>query len=291
MARHRATTIDPAHYHPSQIPFFAVLLPLAAFMLLPIIFIFFHALKPIGELLAYPPRFFARRPTLENFTELLSISSDFGVPVSRYFFNSVVVSLAVVALTVIVSASAGYILSKRRFSLRSILLTMNTLALMFVPTAVSIPRYLVVARAGMIDSTLAHVVPLLAMPVGLFLLKQFIDQTPDSLIEAARMDGASDIQILFRVVMPIVRPALVTVAILSFQAAWNNAESSQLYINDESLKTFAFYVGALTSATGNTLAGQGVAAAGALLLFIPNLVLFIILQARVMDTMAYSGIK
>src|SRR5690349_2644624 len=87
MARHRATTIDPAHYHSSQVPFFLVLLPLAAFMLLPIIFIFFHALKPLGELFAYPPRFLARRPTLDNFLELLETSSDFGVPVSRYFFN------------------------------------------------------------------------------------------------------------------------------------------------------------------------------------------------------------
>ncbi len=291
MARHRATTIDPPRYHSSQIPFFAILLPLAAFMLLPILFIFFHALKPVGELFAYPPRFFARRPTLANFGDLLSAASDFGVPVSRYFFNSIAVAAAVVVLSVAVSVSAGYVLSKRRFRLRTILLTMNTLALMFVPVAVGIPRYLVIARAGLVNTYLAHLLPLLAMPVGLFLVKQFIDQTPDSLIEAARIDGATDAQILRRVVVPVVRPALVTVAILAFQSAWNNAESSALYVNDEALKTFAFYVGSLTSTTGNTLAGQGMAAAGALLLFVPNLVIFIVLQARVMDTMAHSGIK
>jgi multiple sugar transport system permease protein len=129
------------------------------------------------------------------------------------------------------------------------------------------------------------------MPVGLFLVKQFIDQVPTSLVEAAQIDGASDYYILIKIIMPLITPAIATIAILTFQLAWNNTEASVLYINNESLKTFAFYMSALTSTTGNTVAGQGMSAAASLIMFLPNLILFIILQSRVMNTMVHSGIK
>jgi len=291
MANVKSIGINPEKFDKSQIKFYAILLPISAFMALPILFIIFHAFKPIDELFAYPPRFFTTRPTLDNFKKLFDVAGSSNIPASRYLFNSIVTTIVAVLLTVWVSASAGYVLSKKRFKGKDTLFTINTLALMFVPIAVSIPRYLVIVNIGLIDSFWSHILPLLAMPVGLFLVKQFIDQVPDSLIEAAQIDGASDYYILIKIVMPIIRPALSTVAILAFQSAWNNLEPSSLFINDESLKTFAFYMNTLAASSGNTVAGQGMQAAASLIMFLPNLILFIILQSRVMNTMAYSGIK
>ncbi|PNR95301.1 carbohydrate ABC transporter permease [Petrotoga sp. 9PWA.NaAc.5.4] len=291
MSSLKSRRINPDKFHKSQLKFYAILIPVSAFMVLPILFIIFHAFKPIDELFAYPPRFFTTRPTLDNFKRLFTATTESNVPVSRYLFNSVVSTLFTVLFTLWVTASAGYVLSKKNFKGKDTLFTINTLALMFVPVAVSIPRFLVIVKLGLIDNFFAHILPLLAMPVGLFLVKQFIDQIPNSLIEAAKIDGASDYYILMKVIIPLIKPALSTVAILAFQTSWNSIESSAMFINDESLKTFAFYMNTLVSTTGNTVAGQGMAAAASLIMFLPNLILFIILQSRVMDTMMYSGLK
>ena len=146
-------------------------------------------------------------------------------------------------------------------------------------------------KMGIINTLWVHILPALATPVGLFLLKQFIDGIPDALVEAAKLDGASDFIIICKIIAPLVKPAMATVAILVFQNVWNTTEASTLFIDDESLKTFAYYVSVLVSNTGNNVAGQGMAAAGSLIMFLPNLILFIILQSRVMNTMVYSGVK
>lgn len=290
MAGFHGTKMNPDRFDKSQLKFYAILIPMAIFMGLPIVYIFSHAFKPMDELFAYPPKFFVKNPTFDNFTNLFETMDLSGVPISRYLFNSFTSTIAIVILTIVVSALAGFALSKKKFKLKGIIFEINTLALMFVPIAVQIPRYLVIVRTGLIDNFWAHILPVLAMPMGIFLVKQFMDQLPDSLIEAAKIDGAGDMRIFFQIVMPLVKPALATIAILSFQAAWNNIEPSTIYINDESLKTFAFYMSTLTSAN-NSVAGQGMAAASALIMFIPNLVIFICMQGKVMNTMAHSGIK
>jgi ABC-type glycerol-3-phosphate transport system permease component len=289
----RSSGINPSGFHPSQIPFYLILAPLVAFMLLPIIFIFSTAFKPLEELFAYPPRFFVVNPTLKNFRDLLSLMSISDVPVTRYLFNSIVVTLASMVASLFISSAAAYALSKKRFRLKQTLFAVNTVALMFVPIAVTIPRFLIIAKTGLIDSFLVHILPGLAMPVGVFLLKQFMDTVPNEVIEAAQIDGASDLQIYWRIILPMVRPALATMAILTFQATWNNADTSALYINIESLKTFAFYLSTLsaTTAGANPVAGQGMAAAAALIMFLPNLIIFIFLQSQVMSTMSHSGLK
>ena len=291
MSSFHGTKLNPDKYHRSQLKFYLFLIPLAIFMALPIIFIISHAFKPLDELFAYPPRFFAEKPTVQNFADLFSLTNATGVPISRYFFNSIVVTSVVVFLTVLISTMAGYVLSKKRFKLKKTIFEINTLALMFVPAAVGIPRYLLIEEVGLLDTFFVHIFPLLAMPVGLFLVKQFIDQIPNELIEAAQMDGASDFRIFATIIVPLVKPAIATIAILSFQMVWNNAETSVLYVNDENLKTFAFFMSTLASDTGNSVAGQGMAAAASLIMFIPNLVIFIFLQSKVMNTMAHSGIK
>ena len=285
--------INPQGFHVSQLKFYALLLPLAVLMLLPIVFIFSHAFKPPDELFAYPPRFFVAHPTFKNFQDLFAQMSTAGVPVSRYLFNSITITLVTVAASILISSTAAYALSKKRFGLKQTLFAVNTLALMFVPIAVTIPRFLIITRMGLLDTFWVHILPTLAMPVGVFLLKQFIDGVPDEVIEAAQIDGANDGQIYWRIVLPMIQPAIATIGILTFQATWNNAEISTLYINSESLKTFAYYLSTLTStASGaNLVAGQGMAAAASLIMFLPNLIIFLFLQSQVMSTMSHSGLK
>ncbi len=289
----RNSGINPAGFHPSQIQFYIILAPVVAFMLLPIIFIISNAFKPAEELFAYPPRFFVVNPTFKNFVDLFTLMSTADVPVSRYLFNSIIVTVLSVAASVVVSTTAAYALSKKRFKLKKALFAVNTVALMFVPIAVTIPRFLIIAKLGLIDSFAVHILPALAMPVGLFLLKQFMDGIPDEVIEAAQIDGASDVWIYWRIILPMIKPAIATIAILTFQATWNNADTSSMYINIESLKTFAFYLSTLsaTTAGANTVAGQGISAAAALIMFLPNLIIFIFLQSQVMSTMSHSGLK
>jgi ABC-type glycerol-3-phosphate transport system permease component len=285
--------INPQGFHLSQLKFYILLVPLAAFMLLPIIFIFSSAFKPPDELFAFPPRFLVTNPTLKNYTDLFGRLSTSGIPVSRYLFNSIVITFVTVLASLVVSSMAAYALSKKRFKLKQTLFAINNVALMFVPIAVTIPRFLVMERLELLNTFWVHIFPVLAMPVGLFLLKQFMDGIPDDVIEAAQIDGASDWWIYWRVILPMVRPALATIAILTFQAAWNNSDISTLYITDESLRNLAFYLSTLTTTAvgANQVAGQGIAAAAALIMFLPNLIIFIFLQRQVMSTMSHSGLK
>ena len=274
----------------SQLPAYIALTPMVLLSLLPILYIVFTAFKPIGELFAYPPKFITLRPTFDNFRKLFEASENTVFPLSMYLFNSIVSTVLVVFLGMAIALCAAYVLSKKRFRGREFIFKMNTLSMMFVATAVSIPRYLVVKEVGLLDSFFANVVPMLALPVGVFLLKQFVDQLPDALVEAAKIDGANDYQIILKIVLPIVKPAMATVAILLFQHSWNSMEASNLFINTESLKTFAFYMNSLSN-SGNGVAGVGMSAAAALLMFLPNVILFVIMQSKVMSTMAHSGLK
>lgn len=282
--------INPAKFETAQLVVYLILLPMLAVMILPILYIVFTAFKPMGELFAYPPKFITTNPTGDNFRKLFEATENTLFPLSIYLFNSIVSTLIVVGAGIFISVAAAYVLSKKSFHGRNLIFKLNTLSMMFVPTAVSIPRYLVIKQVGLLDTFWANVIPMLAMPVGIFLVKQFVDQLPNELVESARIDGATDYGILFKIVMPLVKPALATVAILLFQNSWNSMEASNLFINTESLKTFAFYMNSLSN-SGNGVAGMGMAAAAALLMFIPNVVLFILMQSRVMSTMSYSGLK
>ena len=290
MAKFNAIKINPTKYSIRQWPFYAVLIPVCLFMLLPLVFVFNHALKPFDELIKYPPSFFVEKPTLENFAELFKHTSISSIPVSRYLFNSIIITILVLLSSLFVSTMAGFALSKLKFHVKKVIFEINTIALMFVGVAVGMPKYLVIEKLGLIDNFLVHIIPGLAVPVGLFLIKQFIDQIPDDLIEAARLDGASDFKVYLKVIIPMIKPAISTVAILTFQTIWNDAGTSNIYINNDSLRTFAFYMTTLAS-NSNVVAGQSLAAVSTLIMFLPNLVIFIILQSQVMSTMAHSGMK
>ena len=287
----KAMNVNPKKFDRAQLKFYIILVPMAIFMIMPVVYIFSQALKPIDELIMFPPRFFVQKPTLDNFTDLFRAASTTGVPMSRYLFNSIWITIVAIATTLVMTTSTAYALSKKDFKAKKTLFKVNQTALMFVAIAVSIPRYLIIDGIGLTDTYLVHILPYLAMPVGLFLVKQFIDQVPDELIEAAKIDGANDAHILFKIIIPLIKPALATVAILTFQMIWNSTESSSIYIITETKKTFAFYLSTLTANQAVSIAGLGMAAAAGLIMFIPNLLIFIILQGNVMDTISHSGIK
>ena len=292
MAAYKGHRMNPDRFEKSQIKLYLFVVPLVLITGLPIVFIFFHAFKPMEELFAFPPKFITTNPTLDNFRKLFKASRSAGIPLSKYVFNSLLVTASVVLSSLAFSTAAAYALSKLKFKGRDAMFQINQLALMFVAVAVMIPRYLIVEKLGLIDTYWSMILPLIPLPVALFLLKQFVDQVPDSLIEAAYVDGASDFHIYRKIIIPLIKPAIATAAILVFQQVWTNLEASNYYINDDSLKSLAFYMNTLTSTTTtNTVAGQGISAAASLIMFIPNLVLFCILQKHVMNTMAHSGIK
>ncbi len=283
--------MNPARFERGQLKIYLYMIPICIIMALPILFIVMDAFKPIDELFAYPPRMYVKNPTLQNFFDLFDLTSQTNIPMSRYIFNSIMATALTVVLTIFLSASAGYVLSKKHFRFRSTLFKVNQLALMFVPVAVQIPRFFVIVNIGLQDNFLANIIPLLATPTCVFLVKQFIDQLPDALVEAAVIDGASDFTILRKIIIPLIKSPLATVAMLAFQSSWTSVEASSYYINNDSLKTFAFYVTTLSNQSGNVVAGKGISAAATLIMFLPSLILFIILQSRVMNSMAYSGIK
>ena len=286
---YQGTKINPTKFHMSQFKFYMILVPISLFMLLPVVFIVSQAFKPIDELFRFPPTFIVERPTLANFRHILRVASDTGVPMSRFFMNTVVVTVITVVLTILITAMTAYGLSKKKFRAKEWLLRINQAALMFVPTALAVPRYLVIVNSGLNNSFMAHIIPFLAMPVGLFLVKQFVDQVPDTLIEAARIDGAGEMRVLWGIVFPLIKPAMATVTILTFQSVWGAMEASTMFIEDDTLRTFAFYLSNLAIGDNPIMAGVG--AAAGLIIFVPNLVIFIAMQSRVMSTMSHSGIK
>lgn len=287
----KAMNVNPKGFERKQLKFYIILIPMAVFMMLPVVYIFSQALKPIDELFMFPPRFLVQKPTLKNFVDLFRAASSTGVPMMRYLVNSIFITIIAIVLTLVMTTMTAYALSKKEFKAKKFLFSVNQTALMFVAVAVAIPRYLIIDGIGLNDTFIVHILPYLAMPVGLFLVKQFIDQVPDELIEAAKIDGANDWHIIMKIIIPLITPALATVAILTFQMIWNSTESSNLYIITETKKTFSFYLTTLTANQAVSIAGAGMAAAAGLIMFLPNLIIFVVMQSRVMDTMSHSGIK
>lgn len=274
-----------------QVFLFILLSVVGIFMLLPLIYIFNHALKPYSELFVYPPNIWVRQPTFSNFTELFVVTRDSIVPASRYLFNSVIITVLSTVAVTIVSALCAYPLSKHKFPGSNLVFSMIIVSLMFVPETMQIPRYIVVAELGIMNTYWAHILPHVAAPVGVFLMKQFMDQVPNELLEAAKIDGAKEFTVFLRIVIPICIPAVATVAILQFQQVWGNNETSVLFMQDDAMKTFPYFLSTLTNNLANQVARQGAAAAASLIMFLPTLIMFLVFQRKVIATMAHSGIK
>lgn len=210
------------------------LLLLGVFMLLPLVYTVVNAFKPLNEIFLFPPRFFVRRPTWDNFTLMLQLASNLNVPFSRYLFNSVFIAGVGTALYILVASLAAYPLAKYRFPGSAVFFQIVVWAILFRPEVTGVPTYILLAKFNMINTYLALIVPALASTFGVFLMRQFISTFPDQVLDAARMDGAGEYRIFWRIVMPCVKPGWITLIIFTFQNFWNANGIS--YIYDESLK-------------------------------------------------------
>jgi ABC-type glycerol-3-phosphate transport system permease component len=264
---------------------------LALFTLLPIVYMVSTALKPLEEMFLYPPRFFVRHPTLRNFAELLLAIDALMVPFVRYAFNSLFVATATVSASLVLSSMAAYPLAKYpRMPGGRLFFAVVVSTLMFAPEVTQIPRYLIVDRLDLIDTYAGLIIPSLAGSYGLFLMKQFMEQLPVELIEAAKIDGASEWAVFWKVVMPLVRPAWITLIIFSFIGTWNDFFTPLIFTRSEQMKTLPLAMSSIGGGPG-VVARWGAVAAASLVVTVPTFVIFVLLQRYVMETMSYSGIK
>lgn len=259
---------------------------LAVFMLLPIVYIVSAAFKPMEEMFIFPPRLFVRHPTVNNFLQLTQILSNMWVPFSRYLFNSVFVTVCATAGNIIVSSMAAYPLALHSFKGKKIINEIIVDALLFTPQVLYIPQYIIIAKLGLINNHLALILPTIQMTLGTFLMRQFMSQLPKSLLEAARIDGAKEMFIWWKIVMPTVKPAWLTLMIFAFQQIWSN--NGNMYLYKENLKVLPSII---TQVQAGGLARAGASSAVMLVMLIPPLILFQICQKSVIETMATSGIK
>ncbi|MFC5468916.1 carbohydrate ABC transporter permease [Cohnella suwonensis] len=265
---------------------FLFLAVFAAFMVVPLVFTVSNALKPLNELFLFPPTLFVRHPTFNNFVDLFHLMSTSWVPFSRYIFNTVFITLAGTAGHVLLASAAAYPLAKHKFPGRALLFSVVVLSLMFSPKVTNIPNYVIMSWLGWIDSYAAIIVPAFAYSLGLYLMKQFMEQIPDALLEAAKIDGASEYRIFFRIVMPLVKPAWLTLTILSFQTLWGTWGGNFIY--SEQLKTLPYALNQIIQG-GIVRAGPG--AAVALFMMIVPVTIFVVSQSSIIQTMASSGMK
>ncbi|MFC4810952.1 carbohydrate ABC transporter permease [Paenibacillus sp. GCM10023250] len=265
---------------------FLLLAVAGAFMAIPLVYLVNNAFKPLDELFLFPPKIFVRNPTLSNFPDLFHLMAKSWVPFSRYILNTVFITLIGTIGHVILASAAAYPLAKYKFRGSKTLFSMIVLSLMFSGQVTAIPNYMTMSWLGWIDTYWAVIVPAFAFPLGLYLMKQFIEQIPMPLIEAAKIDGASEYRIFWTIVMPLVKPAWYTLIILVFQILWGTDGNGFIY--SEELKTMHYAMGQIIQ---GGIARAGVAAAVAFILMIVPLVIFVITQSQIIQTMATSGIK
>ena len=263
-----------------------ILTLLGIFMVLPMVYVIMQAFKPLDELWMYPPRFYVMNPTFDNFLQAAQLAGNLWIPFSRYLFNSVFVSIASTGVGVLIGAMAAYPFAKKKFPGKNGLWRLIMLTLLFSGGVTALPAYIVKAKLGLINTYWVLILPSLASTLHMFLLRQFMLQIPDSLLDAAKLDGATDFRIFYNVVLPNVKPAFMTVVVLSFQNVWNNGSAGVIFRED--LKLLPTALGQITA---GGIARSGASAAAAVLLMIPPIVAFVINQSKMLQTMAHSGIK
>ena len=262
------------------------LLIMALIMVFPLVFAINSALKPLDELFLFPPRIFAQNPTFDNFADLFVSMSKSTVTFSRYLFNTVMITVIGTVGHVLIASMAAFVLAKYDFPGGRLFFSIVVTALMFTGYITQIPNYLVMNRLGWIDTNFALIVPAFAAPIGLFLMKQFMEGIPTALIEAAKVDGASEWRTFATIVMPNVKPAWLTIIIFSVQNLWNTRASTFIY--SEEKKTLVY---ALQQIQNGGVARTGQAAAVTVVVMIVPILTFILSESQILETMASSGIK
>ena len=269
-----------------DIAFFAFLFIASLFFAFPMVFAISNSLKKMNELFLFPPTLIVKEPTFKNYTDLFNIMANSLVPMSKYIFNTVFITFCGTALRVLSASMCAYPLSKREFKGRNFIFTLSTYALMFTPTAATVSNYIIMANLGWIDTFWSILVPALGSAFSLYLIKGFIDGFPDSVLEAARIDGAGEFKIFWSILMPSIKPGWLTLIVFSVQEYWNTG--SNIYIYKEELKTLSY---ALSQVAAAGIARQGVSMAISIVMMLVPVIVFIISQSNILETMATSGMK
>ncbi len=258
----------------------------AVVMAFPIVYAVSNALKPLDELFKFPPKILAQNPTMDNFSDLFVTMGKSWVSFSRYLFNTVFITFAGTFGHLIVASMGAFVLAKYDFPGNRTFFKLVTVAMMFTGYVTQIPNYLILNKLGWIDTYWSIIIPAFASPMGLFLMKQFMEGLPTSLIEAAQIDGASVWKVFTGIVMPNVKPAWMTLIIFSVQGLWNNKASTFIY--SEEKKTLVYAMQQIQSG-GIARTGQG--AAVLVVLMVVPIAIFIFSESQILETMASSGLK
>jgi len=269
-----------------DIAIFLLLAILGTFMLFPIYLSIIQSLKPPEEFFLFPPRLHVINPTFQNFIELYEASATMWVPFTRYLFNSIFITVVITGLQIILASMAAYVLAKVKVPGVKFFNKLIEIALLFTSTVLFIMQYIVLAELGFINTYFAITLPFIATPMSIFFMRQFMGQIPDSIIEAAQMDGCSHFRTCWQIVMPNVKPAWITLIIFAFTAAWQVTGWS--FIFDEALKPLPTV---LQQIQIGGIARAGVAAAATVFMMLPPMILFLFCQGNVLETMAHSGLK
>ena len=263
------------------------LIIVGVFMALPIVYSLVQSIKPLEEIFAYPPKFFVKNPTFDNYIQVYQLCQNLWVPLSRYVFNSLFVSVFGTFVYVIIASAAAFPLSRHKFPGKALISAVIVWALLFRPEVTGVAQYMIISGLGMIDTYWSMLLPPLAGTFGVFLMMQFMETAiPESVLEAARIDGAGEYRIFYQIAMPSVKPAWLTLVIFTFQSFWNVTGVS--YIYNESLKTLP---SVLSNISSGGLARAGATSAVAVILLVPPIIIFIISQSSMTETMAHTGLK
>lgn len=264
-----------------------ILILLGAFMFLPMVYVVSNSLKPLDELFVYPPRFLVYHPSFRNFKDLFVLMNTSWVPFSRYIFNTVFITILGTLGNLLFGSMAAYALSKVMFPGRKWIFKTIRTSLMFHKTVTAISNFILMSFLGMVDTYWALIIPAWGHTLGLYLMKQFMETNVNtSVLESARLDGASEFKTFWVIAMPMVKPAWLTLIIYCFQDLWNSGSS--IYIHSEQLKSFHYAINQITA--GGIKRSGASAAAQVIMMAVPILV-FVITQSKVIETMGSSGMK
>ena len=269
-----------------DIVIYGFLIIMALFLSIPLIYTVSNSLKPYNELFLFPPKILVQNPTIDNYRDLFTVMSSSWVPFSRYLLNTAFITVVGTAGNLILGSMAAYAVSKIRFPGHNFMFKLMVLSLMFSSTVTAIPNYLIISWLGWIDTYLAVIIPAFQSTLGIYLMKQFMDQIPDTLIEAAEIDGAGATRIFVSIILPTIKPAWLTVIILSVQSLWNSTGGSFIY--SEQLKTLPV---AMNDIVAGGIARSGASAAISVVMLSVPVLTFVLTQSQVVETMATSGMK
>jgi len=253
-------------------------------VIVPFVWMILGSFKSEGELRRVPPTLLPQNGTLDNYTELLA-----RMNFTQYFANSAIVAVAVTAGNLLFCSMLGYALAMLEFRGKKLMFTLVMGTLMIPGVVTFVPLFILVANIGLIDSLPGLILPFLVSPFGVFLMRQFISSLPRELLDAGRVDGAGELSIFGRIILPLLGPALATLGILTFLGSWNNFLWPLVVAQTESHYTLP--VALALYSTGQNAAQYGLMLAGASIVVLPVLIVFIVFQRRFIEGIASTGIK